>query len=71
MMEDVPFEFEGELNFSGISADSASISNLEELKSAMMEFIDIDEFKCVSESSYDKDDGEKHNVWSFVPKDVN
>lgn len=71
MEEEVPFEFEGELEFSRIHADSASLSNLEELKSAMAEFIDMDEFECVSESSYDKDDGERHNIWSFTPKDVN
>lgn len=72
MVEDeIPFEFEGELNFTGISADSASISNQVELKSAMMQFIDMEEFKCVSESGYDKEDGERHNTWRLVQKDAN
>ncbi len=69
--DEIPFEFEGELNFTGISADSASISNQEELKSAMMQFIDMEEFKCVLESGYDKEDGERHNTWEFAPKDAN
>jgi len=72
MVEDeIPFEFEGELDFTGIEVDSASISNKEELKSAMMQFIDMEEFKCVLESGYNKDDGERHNIWRFVPKDAN
>ena len=41
---ETPFEFEGELEFTGILADSASISNQEELKSALAPFIDMDEF---------------------------
>lgn len=71
MVEDeIPFEFEGELDFTGIEVDSASIPNKEELKSAMMQFIDMEEFKCVLESGYNKDDGERHNRWRFVPKDA-
>lgn len=71
MVEDeISFEFEGELDFSGILVDSASISNQEELKSAMMQYIDMEEFECVSESGYDKEDGERHNTWRCVPKDV-
>ncbi len=69
--DEIPFEFEGELKFSGILVDSASISNQEELKSAMMQFIDMEEFTCVSESSYGKEDGERHNTWRLVPKDAN
>ncbi len=67
---ETPFEFEGELNFTGIFADSASVSELEELKSIMMEFIDMDEFECVPESGYDKDNGEHHSRWTFIPKNV-
>lgn len=59
--DETPFEFEGELDFIGILVDSASISNQEKLKVTMMQFIDMEEFTCVPESSYDKDDGERHN----------
>ena len=65
---ETPFEFEGELEFTGILADSASISNQEELKSALAPFIDIDEFECVPEENYDKDDGERHYRWKCVLK---
>ena len=65
---ETPFEFEGELKFTGILADGASISNQEELKSALAPFIDMDEFECVPEESYDKDDGERHYRWKCVLK---
>ena len=67
---ETPFEFEGELDFSGILVDSASIPNQEELEAAMTPFIDMEEFECVPESGYDKDDGERHYRWTCVPKDV-
>lgn len=63
------FEFEGELDFTGILAESASIPDVEGLKSKMTEFIDMDEFECVPEEGYDKDNGEHHNRWTFIPKD--
>ena len=64
---EIPFEFEGELDFTGIVVDSASISNQEELKSAMTPFIDVDEFECVLEEHYD---GERHYRWNCMPKDA-
>ena len=67
---ETPFEFEGELDFTGIVVDSASISNQEELKSAMTPFIDVDEFECVLEEHYDKEDGERHYRWNCMPKDA-
>lgn len=71
MVEDeTPFEFEGELDFSGIIVDSASISNQEELRAALEPFIDMEEFECVPESGYVKDNGERHNRWTCVPKDA-
>lgn len=71
-VEDLPFVFEGEVTFTGITADCSGISTLEELKSAMKNYIDVDEYDCASYESYDNTeapDGKRHK-WQLVPNNI-
>ncbi|WP_252242196.1 hypothetical protein [Clostridium sp. ZBS18] len=67
--EDVPFSFEGEVGFSGISANCDDISTLDELKIIMTEFINLDEYKCIFNSTYEIKAGISH-VWRFFPENI-
>lgn len=67
--EDVPFSFEGEVKFKGISACCDSISTLDELKTAISDFIDIDEYKCESKETHKIESGIS-NRWNFVPENI-
>lgn len=65
--EDVPFSFEGEVEFSGVNAHCDEISNLDKLKVAMTEFINLDEYDFISDDTYKIETGITH-VWKFSPK---
>lgn len=66
--KDVPFLFEGEVEFSGISAECDKIDSLAELEPVMTEFIDLKEFTCVSEKSHKIQKGTSYS-WKFAPKE--
>lgn len=66
---DVPFAFEGEVAFEGINAHCLTISTLEELKPAMMEFINLDEFECIAEESR-KNGTSTDYTWKFKPNNI-
>lgn len=53
------------MTFKGIQAQSDSIETLDELKTVMKKFVDIDEFECVSNQI----NGEKQN-WTFEPNNI-
>lgn len=61
---DVPFVFEGEVDFGGIIACCDEISSLEELIPAMQQFVNMDEFECVEKERYGK------GRWKFMPKNI-
>ena len=65
--EDVPFTFEGEVTFSGISAHCDEICCLEELEPAINEFVDLSEYDFVSEKSHEISTGISF-CWYFSPK---
>lgn len=63
---DVPFEFEGWISFGGILACCDRISDRSELEEAMKEFINVDEFECVSEESHEITGGRSYR-WKYKP----
>lgn len=65
--EDVPFLFEGEVLFKGVSASCDGICTLEELKPAMDKFINSDEYECISEDCQVNESGRSHR-WRFAAK---
>lgn len=67
--EDVPFSFEGEVEFSGVSAYCDDISTLDELKIAMTDFINLDEYKCIFNDTHEIKTGVSH-VWKFSPENI-
>lgn len=66
---DVPFSYEGEVVFSGINAHCITISDLDELKSVMKDFINLDEFDCVAEESR-KNGTSTDYTWKFKPNNI-
>lgn len=66
---DVPFAFEGEVAFEGINAHCITISTLDELKPAMMEFINLDEFDCIAEESRNNGTSTDY-TWKFKPNNI-
>ncbi|MEW9095330.1 MAG: hypothetical protein AB2417_09640 [Clostridiaceae bacterium] len=67
--EDVPFSFEGEVEFSGVSAHCDDISTLDELKIVMTDFINLDEYKCIFNDTHEIKTGISH-VWKFFPENI-
>lgn len=68
--EDVPFSFEGEVEFSGVRAHCDEISTLDKLETSITKFINLDEYKFISEEAYKIQNGITY-VWEFSPKDIN
>lgn len=64
--EDVPFTFEGEVTFDGISAHSDVEYTEEEIRTAMKKFINMDEFVCEKEDSHEIIGGRSY-TWKYVP----
>lgn len=67
--EDVPFLFEGEVNFDGLTAHCDEIETMEELAPVLQQFVNLDEYKCVSEDSYKIEHGTSHR-WNFMPENM-
>ena len=65
--EDVPFVFEGDLKFGGVYASADNINSLEELKLALSEFVDLDEYELISENCFQIQNGINRR-WRFQPK---
>lgn len=67
--EDVPFSFEGEVEFSGVSAYCDYISTLDELKMVMTDFVNLDEYKCIFNDKHEIKTGVSY-LWKFFPKKI-
>ncbi len=66
---DVPFLFEGEVNFDGISAHCDKIKTMDELVPVLQQFVNLDEYKCVSQDSYKIQKGTSYS-WRFIPQNI-
>ncbi len=64
--EDVPFSFEGEVEFSGVTAHCDDISTLDELQMVMAEFINLEDYKCISNDTHKIETGVSRK-WKFAP----
>ncbi|MDP4147004.1 MAG: hypothetical protein Q8936_21440 [Bacillota bacterium] len=67
--EDIPFSFEGEVEFSGVSAHCDNISTLDKLEKVMTDFVNLDEYKCIFYDTYKINTGVSH-VWKFGPENT-
>ncbi len=63
---DVPFLFEGEVAFTGLSAHSDVALTEAEVRAAMDKFIRMDEFSCKSQTCHQVMHGNTYG-WNFVP----
>lgn len=70
--EDVPFEFEGDVTFSELGTSFVGITDLECVKAALSDYIDMDEFEFKSEETRERlssSEGMKTvHRFNFVPK---
>lgn len=69
---DVPFEFEGDVKFSGLQASCIDVTDLDGVKAVLSEYIDMSEFEFGSERTYEfhsSEEGMKTvHEFKFVPK---